>query len=293
MPPGEPVSVALGFAMSAAGCNGVGACLQQHSASGLPAQRAMHPRLIRELARRRLWLAGIGATLTGYGLQATALGTGRLTLVEPVLATTLLFALATGAVWIRRRLRAVDCLAALGCAGGLALFLVVASPYGGRREAPPGTWSVALAGVLVLAALVIAVGPRLRPRPRATALAVLAGAAFGCTDGLTRNTVAAAGHLHAGVLLSWQPYFLMVAGLTGFLAQQSAYHTAELTASLPATAVLGPLVGSALGLAVFGERLHLSGPALPIVVGAALAMVAGVYILARSPVITAPAAGTS
>ncbi|MHB8452576.1 MAG: DMT family transporter, partial [Mycobacteriales bacterium] len=243
--------------------------------------------------RRRLWLAGIGATLLGYAAQASALGVGRLTLVEPVLASTLLVALVAAAVWTRRRLRVADAVAALGCAAGLALFLTVADPHGGRRSAPVGQWALALAGVGVVLAVVAGLGPRLAPRARAGALAVLAGCAFGCTDGLTKDTITVLGHLHFGVLADWPPYFLLVAGLTGFLAQQSAYHTAPLTASLPATAVLGPVIGSVIGLTLFRERLAVAGLGLPVVVGAALAMAVGVSVLARSPTIAAVTASAA
>lgn len=56
---------------------------QQRAAASAPVELALSPRLLLVLARRPIWLAGIGAGMASFGLQALALSFGPLTLVHP------------------------------------------------------------------------------------------------------------------------------------------------------------------------------------------------------------------
>src|SRR5215471_3431703 len=80
------------------------------------------------LARRPAWLAGLAAVVAGFVLQAAALGLGRLVVIEPVLASGLLFALVLAARRDRRRLRRAEWAAALAVSAGLAVFLAAGQP---------------------------------------------------------------------------------------------------------------------------------------------------------------------
>src|SRR5258707_9306319 len=60
-------------------------------------------RLIMRLARRPVWLAGIGAMILGFACQVSALHFGALALVQPILALELLFVFAYMAVLGSRR----------------------------------------------------------------------------------------------------------------------------------------------------------------------------------------------
>ena len=64
--------------------------------------------LVSALARQPLWWAGSAADVAGYAAQAAALGLGSLLLVQPLLVTSLLFALPLGARWSGRTLRRAD-----------------------------------------------------------------------------------------------------------------------------------------------------------------------------------------
>jgi hypothetical protein len=61
------------------------------------------PRLIVRLARRPVWLAGIGAMILEFACQVSALHFGALALVQPILALELLFVFAYMAVLGSRR----------------------------------------------------------------------------------------------------------------------------------------------------------------------------------------------
>ncbi|MGE0027860.1 MAG: DMT family transporter, partial [Thermoleophilia bacterium] len=92
--------VALGAAVLFA----LASVLQQRAASEVSDADAHGTGLIRKLVRRPLWLAGTATDTLGYVAQAAALGLGSLVLVQPLLATYLLFALPLGAWMAKRRL---------------------------------------------------------------------------------------------------------------------------------------------------------------------------------------------
>src|SRR6185312_17036621 len=83
----------IALALGAALLIGVGLVLQQHAAEQAPKAYFLHLRLIRELMRKRRWLAGIGIMAAGEIAWAWVLGNLDLSVAEPLLATSLLFAL--------------------------------------------------------------------------------------------------------------------------------------------------------------------------------------------------------
>ena len=127
--------LAVLLALAGSGCYAVAVVTQQGVAARLPSERAFDPALLVRLARRPVWLAGLAAVIVGFGLQAAALGLGRLVVIEPVLATGLLFALALAARRDRRSLSRAEWTAVLAVVAGLAVFLTVGHPAGGQRTA--------------------------------------------------------------------------------------------------------------------------------------------------------------
>ena len=81
------------LSVGAACCLGFGFVLQQQAAAHAPLSDFLSPRLLLDLIRVPRWLGGIGLMVCGMALGAVALGQGEITLVEPLLATNLLFAL--------------------------------------------------------------------------------------------------------------------------------------------------------------------------------------------------------
>ncbi len=98
--------MAVAFALVAALLFALGSALQRHV--------AVEGSSLLALARRPPWLAGIAADAAGYAAQAAALAVGRLAVVQPLLVSTLVFALPLE----RRRLQRSEIAAAL--AVGLA-----------------------------------------------------------------------------------------------------------------------------------------------------------------------------
>ena len=250
---GQPLAVALALAASI--CFAVAAVTQQRAAARLPSQRAFDPAVLLRLIRRPAWLAGLAAVIAGFVLQAGALGLGRLVVIEPVLATSLLFALALAARRDRRRLCRAEWAAAVAVIAGLAVFLAAGQPTGGQRTAGAGALGLAVAAAAVLVGACTALAGRVPDRRRALLFGIGAGVAAGVTDSLVKSVaVVAAGHV-LSLAADVRPYLLIAVGLLTFTIQQNGYRAAGLAAFLPAFAVMEPVCGALLGLIIYHERL--------------------------------------
>jgi drug/metabolite transporter (DMT)-like permease len=277
----QPIAILL--AGSAAVSWAVANVLQQRIAARLPTVTAFDPAVLIRLVRRPLWLAGMAVGIVGFGLQAAALGTGRLVVIEPVLASSLLVALALAARLDRHRMRPAEWAAAIATFAGLATFLVISQPSAGQAIAgtePLGLAVASSAGLAVVAAMLVG---RVMPGPgRALVLGVAGGIAAGVTDALTKSVAALAGEHALSVFADWRLYLLVAVGLLTFVLQQNGYRAARLAAFLPTFAMLEPVIGSLLGLLVYHERLGGGPTRIAVEVAACAAAVWGIARLASS-----------
>src|SRR4051812_13849744 len=97
----------------------------QHVASTAAPSGVAGWRLAVYLLRSPLWLLGAAATVGAFVFQAWALHGGRLSVVQSILITELLFTLVIGTVWLRRTVSAAAWLSAGLTAVALALFLII------------------------------------------------------------------------------------------------------------------------------------------------------------------------
>lgn len=288
----QPAAMAIAVlaALGAACTFGVGVALQHRQAR----QEAVSApvRLLAQLARRRLWLAGIGLAVAAYGLQGLALAFGPLALVAPVVATDLLFALPVAAAWERRKMRRQDWTGCALVAGSVTMFLAFAPPPAGHSDAPAEDWLLAFAVVALISAAAVISGLHSRPAARAALLAIGAGVVFGLTAAVTLSmTRIVRTDGVAAVFGHWQPWALLALGTAGLLLSASAYQAGALRASLPIMDTLEPVSAVVIGTVVFGERLSSSPAGLALQLCAACAAVTGIVILGRSPLASGDLAG--
>lgn len=234
------------------------------------------------LARRPAWLAAQAAGGLGVALHAAALRSGPVALVQPLLASGLVFALALGA-WVDRRhpgrprIGRGQWVAALAVALGLTGFLLSARPSAGAATGSGTALGVSAAGALLVTGVAVLV-TRAPGRPhRALVRGVAAGICFGVTGLLLKQLL--------GVpLLSWSAagttVELAVVAVVGTGASQAAFAAGSLVESLPVTTVLEPAIGVLLAGPLFGESL-LSGA------GARLGQLAGAVLLCAGLVVLA------
>lgn len=274
----------LVLAVSAACCLGFGFVLQQNAAQRAPLGDFLSPRLLLDLVRVPRWLAGMGLMVAGMALGAIALGGGELTLVEPLLATNLLFALALSRLQTRQPLGPQGWAGLVLLAGGVTAFILAGEPRGGSAVSDPlRHWLII--GVMLGAALVLtACAARFRLTWGPTLLALAAGLLYGVQDALTRVSGRrfSAGGL-AELLTGWQPYVVVVLGVTGLVLVQSAFETAPLRRSLPALTAAQPLAGIACGVGFLGDRLRTGTAALAWEAGGLASVVAGIVLLGMHP----------
>lgn len=268
-------------ALGAACSFGIGVALQHRQVQLEPNRAPL--RLLGGLARRKRWLAGIGLAVAAYGLQALALSFGPLTLVAPIVATDLLFALPAAAAWARRPMRRQDW---AGCAlvgGSVAVFVTTAPQTGGRSDAPAGDWILAFAAVTLISVTAWAANLTGLRTGRAALLAFAAGVVFGLTAAVTLSFARLLRFGVASALGHWQPWALLALGIAGLLLSASAYQAGPLRATLPIMDTVEPVSGVLIGGMIFGERLAASPAGLAVMLGAAVTAVAGIVMLGRSP----------
>ena len=283
--------IAAALALASAALFAVAAAAQQRAARRVPDDRARGTGLLRALLRSRLWWVGTVGDVGGYLAQAAALGFGSLLLVQPLLVTTLLFALPLGARWAGRRLSRADGAWALLLAVALAAFVVFADPTPGLARAAFATWAPAAALLAaVLVGCVVAAHRRVGVG-RAVLLAVATAIAYGATAALTKGVVDLLGDGLVPLLTAWETYGLVVMALGGTLLQQSAFQAGGLAASLPVITVGEPVVAAVLGAAVLGEHVRVSGAEWSLITVLVAVMVAATVALARSSAREAPVSG--
>jgi drug/metabolite transporter (DMT)-like permease len=262
---------ALMFALAAA--------LQQKGALTLGEISLRNPKSIALLAGQRMWLLGTLALLTGYVLQAAALDRGRLAIIQPLLVTTVVFALPLGYFLTNQHITRRQVGGALVILVGLAAFALFGDPAGGRDSAPFWEWAIVFVVVGAACGVLLAFGARGGPSTRAAVYGTASGMLFGLSAALTKPTVELL-HEGIGVMLEhWEPYALAFAGILGFVLQQVSLGTGRLAPSVATVSVANPVVGIAIGVALLEERL--SRPAWHIVVaviGLVLALVGAVVI---------------
>jgi drug/metabolite transporter (DMT)-like permease len=254
---------------------------QQRGAEAQPAEHSLKLGLLVRLLRHKGWVFGLACDAGGYVLQFIALGHGPLVIVQPLLVCGLLFALPIGAAWAGRHLRPVDWVGAVLVCMGLAVFLTIANPSSGRDNARPTVWVILLVVDAVATGALVAVSFGRHPRGRAVLLSGAAGIIYGAAAALTKTSSHLLSHglLHAA--LHWQPYVLIVFGLSGMVIGQSAFQAGTLDVSLPTMTVADPVVSIIIGLMAFNEGISSSPIAVCFEVVGLLIMSAGVFMLAR------------
>lgn len=282
--------IAVVAALLAAFCFAVAALVQQTVARAAGADEVMHPRLLLDLARRPRWLAGIGLDAMSFLILALALAFGPLALVQPLASLDVLFALPLIARLQGRRLTMGDGIGAVTVAGGIVIFLAVAPPTGGVKAPSLTTWAPVFVAAGTLSAIAALAGLRVSGKARVIWLAVAAGSVYGVLSALTKATVDVVAVRGAGVLLTWEPWALLLCGIIGALLGQSAYSSGALSLSLPVLDTLAPIVAVVIAATVFDERLASSAWQLGVQLAGGALAVAGIAMLSRSAIVAAETA---
>ena len=215
----------------------------------------------------------------GYVCQAIALAIGKLVVVQPLLAASMVFALPLGALLSDQRIGRREVLGALAVTAGLTVFMIVSDPEGGKDDASLAGWLIA-GGIIggACAALVIAARGR-RPALRA---ALLGSAACrpGALRGLTKATMDRLGEGLWEVVADWHVYALIVVGYLSLALSQASLQTGVLAPAMATTMSFNPLASLALGTLLLDEQLHESTAGVVASLLGFVVVVAGLVVLA-------------
>ena len=272
------------FALLAALSNAVNVTTQHMASTADPRRSGW--RLVLYLFRSPLWLFGWVALAGAFVFQALALHDGLLSIVQPLMAAELIFALVLRRFWLHQSILLITWGgAALTCVG-LGVFIVAGEPRGGRPTPASHHWIAAAVACGAAAAVLAALAQRgsaswraaLYASAAATVWALVATFIKTTTDTLTQFGV-------AGMFTHWPVYALAVAAVAGTLLQQAALHVGPLKVSQPFLVIVDPIVSIALSVWLFAEYFTSNVAVLAIAAAAFAVMCAGVVLLTQ----TAPA----
>ena len=284
------------LALAAAALSAVSAAGEHRAASRAAGRTRRLPRWLGSagfavtLLTTPLWVAAWLLDMGAFFVQAAALHLGSLSVVQPLMASTLVFTLPLAAGECRRWPGIRDWAATVAVSVGLALVLATRRPVAGAETAGV-TLFPALAAVGLGAAVLVVVGRSRSPGVRSALYGIATGGLFGVGAALTKLTGAIAverGLL--GLATSWPGYALALVSLTSLTLQQSAYAVGRLATVMTAVVIFDPLTSYFLGVVGFGEPLPVPGAALVLGALGMTVLIVGVAALARSPLLRPPVA---
>jgi drug/metabolite transporter (DMT)-like permease len=264
---------------------GVGWVLQQRVAKHAALSELLSYRLLLHLMNKPVWWFGIVAMVGGGALGGWALQLGSVTLVEPLLSTNLLFALAFAAALHRTRLKWREAVGAVLLSAALGVFIAVGAPASAKSSSGPDLLNAVLGtGVVLVVVGMLVRAARGRPlRVESLIIATTAGLVYGLQDTATRAGLQAFDHSGmAGLFATPWPYAVVIAGASGIFLSQNAFRAGRLDYSLPPTAAAEPITGIALGVSVLGDRLSVGPGHLAVEALCLVAVIAGVVLIARA-----------
>ncbi|MFD0305592.1 DMT family transporter [Streptomyces sp. NPDC127119] len=249
-----------------------GAIVQERVAANTP-DRTYAP--MRQLA----WWAAVGLNALGGLLHVVALAYGPLSLVQPLGALTIVFALPMAAVFVRRRAGAAAWRGAIMATVGLAGILALVGTADSQSLNSTQRVVVALVtGGAVVALMTAARAAHRHPAVRSVLLAIAAGVAFGMSSVFTK-TVAV--DWTGGVAVADLPSLAVIGVLAtaGMLLSQASYRGAGLAAPLATLTVVNPIVAAAVGLTMFGETFRYGETGTMLALGCGVVAAGGLILL--------------
>ncbi|MED7825551.1 DMT family transporter [Streptomyces chiangmaiensis] len=229
--------------------------------------------------RRPAWWAAVVLNGLGGLLHVVALAYGPLSLVQPLGALTIVFALPMAALFLGRRPGATAWRGAVMATVGLAGLLSLVGASGTQTLSGAQRVMVALVTAGGVVALMVAARAAHRhPAVRSVLLAVASGVAFGMSSVFTK-TVAV--DWKSGVSLADLPSLAVIGvfATAGLLLSQLSYRGAGLAAPLATLTVVNPVVAAAVGITMFGETFRYGTAGTALALGCGVVAAGGLILL--------------
>ncbi|MFF8027895.1 DMT family transporter [Streptomyces sp. NPDC007896] len=206
--------------------------------------------------RRPGWWAAVALSGVGGVLHVVALAYGPLSLVQPLGALTIVFALPMAAVFVGRKAGATAWRGAIMATGGLAVLLaLVGSADAQSLSDTQITVLAVVSGGAVAGFMVAGRAAHRHPAVRSVMLAVGSGIAFSMSSVFTKTVAVDWSHQ---VSLDDLPSLALIGvfATAGMLLSQASYRGGGLAAPLATLTVVNPVVAAAVGITMFGETFR-------------------------------------
>ncbi|MEV6117431.1 DMT family transporter [Streptomyces sp. NPDC052109] len=229
--------------------------------------------------RRPGWWGAMALNGLGGVLHVVALAYGPLSLVQPLGALTIVFALPMAALFIGRRAGATAWRGAVMATVGLAGLLSLVGSSDTRSLDAAQRVAVALVtGGAVVALMGAGRAAHRHPAVRSVLLATASGIAFGMSSVFTKTVAVDWTH---GVALADLPALAAIAlfAAGGVLLSQASYRGGGLAAPLATLTVVNPVLAAAVGILMFGETFRYGGTGAVLAVSCGAVAAGGLVML--------------
>ncbi|MFF0221286.1 DMT family transporter [Streptomyces sp. NPDC004629] len=240
---------------------------------------------------RPIWWAAMALNGLGGLLHVVALAYGPLSLVQPLGALTIVFALPMAALFVRRRAGAAAWRGAIMATVGLAGLLSLVGASDGQALDGAAQLAVGLVtGGAVVALMIAGRVAHRHPAVRSVLLATASGIAFGMSSVFTK-TVAV--DWSSGIAPAELPSLAVIGAFAvgGVLLSQAAYRGGGLAAPLATLTVVNPVLAAAVGLTLFGETFRYGTTGTVLALGCGVLAAGGLVLLTTERMGPAPHPG--
>jgi drug/metabolite transporter (DMT)-like permease len=238
------------------------------------------------MIRHPVFLMAIAGDFIGFLLQITALSTGSVVVIQPLVVLMLPVSLAVNYAFGGHRPRMGDYLGSVGILGGLAVFLALVGAPNSGHVPRPRILAMAVLLVLAVGALAVLVSIRRNRTIRGAVYGGVAGAYFGTlavmVDAVSDRASSYGVHSVFSSPRGFVPLIaILLLGGGGILLTQLSFQVGALSATLPANLAVDPFMGVLLGAVLLREHIPLGWPFLVAYILCLTSVVAGAIRLAE------------
>jgi hypothetical protein len=278
--------LAIPLAVCAALCNALTTIFQRLGVETAPENAERGLKLLRHVMRRPIWYLGLVAMVGSFGFQATALGFGGLTVVQPLMVSELVFLVLILRVWFGTPLGWREASGTVLTVAGLASFLAMTNAGGGTTFPTTSGWIIVICACAGGVGICVACTGLSSSRPwRSAWFGSAAAISFSLSAAFTKATTILFANGFWQIFTYWEPYAIVVAGLAGLILTQDAFRAGPITASQATLTIVDPIVSIVIGVGLFDDELRGGIGALALDATALLVMCAGLFVLTQSPLI--------
>ncbi|MEU9383068.1 DMT family transporter [Streptomyces sp. NPDC048279] len=244
--------------------------------------------------RRPSWWGAMALNGLGGLLHVVALAYGPLSLVQPLGALTIVFALPMAALFVGRRAGSTAWRGAVMATVGLAGLLSLVGSSDSHTLDSAGRTGVALVtGAAIVGLMAAGRAAHRHPAVRSVLLAVASGIAFGMSSVFTKVVAIDWDGGIAVTDLLWLAAIAVYA-VAGVTISQAAYRGGGLAAPLATLTVVNPVLAAAVGITMFDETFRYGTTGTLLALACGVVAVGGLILLTTERIESTPhPAGTA